>query len=339
MIVSAVLVSLPALAASNSVKSSARELAKQGLVAYDAGRFEEAADILAKAYEVVHVPTLAVNEARALVKLGKWVAASELYLEATNIPQDKSWQPSQTVAQRDAEKERAALLPRIPRFTVFVQNANPSEVEVSIDGNGLPSALIGNEQLQDPGTYKIQGTRGTETVTETITVKEGDRANVTLRFNAASAVVVQPGSNAPNQPKNVPPPQTAASTQATAPQHAAAALSTKGSTQKTIGWISIGVGGAGLIVGGVTGFMAMSKRSSLSDSGSCSADLKHCSPELDSKVRTYNGLRTVSTIGLYAGGVLAVAGVTLLLTSPKQESKPTVVLWLSPNGAALTGGF
>ena len=43
-------------------------------------------------YEIVHVPTLAVNEARALVKLGRLVAASELYIEASRIPRDKSWQ-------------------------------------------------------------------------------------------------------------------------------------------------------------------------------------------------------------------------------------------------------
>ena len=344
IIVSGLLLSQLAFAESSSVLSSARELAKQGLQAYDAGRYEEAADKLGKAYQVVHVPTLAVNQARALVKLGRWVAASELYLEAQRIPKDKSWQSTQTDAQRDAERERAELLPRIPRLTVVVKGAGPGDVEVTIDGGALPAALLGTEQLQDPGMHKVQGAHGTEIVTETIAVKEGDRGNVTLQFKLVSAAVVQSAPGVPNQQNNALPPQMAAPTQPPAPTTAPvapqpAAPSDKNNTQKTIGWIGVGVGGAGLIVGSVTGLMAMSKRSSLSDTKLCSADLQHCPPEFDSKVSSYNSLRTVSTIGFFAGGVLAAAGITLVLTAPKQESKATVGLWLSPNGAALTGGF
>jgi len=340
------LLSSGALAGNSSVLSSARELAKQGLQAYDAGRYEEAADKLGKAYEVVHVPTLAVNQARALVKLGKLVAASELYLEAQRIPKDKSWQSTQTDAQRDAEKERTELLPRIPRLTVSIKGAGPSDVDVLIDGSALPAAMIGSEELQDPGTHKVQGSHGTELVVETITVKEGDHASVTLQFKLVSASAVQPGPKVPNQQNQAQPPPMAAPTPAsaplaaqTAPQPAPAAPSNKGSTQKTIGWIGVGVGGAGLAAGAVTGFMAMSKRNSLNNDGLCSADLKHCAPAASSRVDSYNSFRTISTIGLYAGGVLAATGVTLLLTSPKQESGPTVGLWLSPSGAALTGGF
>ncbi len=344
VIVAGFLVSLTALAGNSSVVSSARELAKQGLQAYDAGRYEEAAEKLGKAYEVVHVPTLAVNQARALVKLGKLVAASELYLEAQRIPKEKSWQSSQTEAQRDAEKERADLLPRIPRLTIVIHGAQPTEVEVILDGNAVPAALLDAEQLGDPGTHTVRGTRGAEAVTESISVKEGQHATVTLRFAQKSAAVPPFVSTVPNQQNNAQPlkpgapaPSNASRMGNAAPQPAA--TSSKGSTQKTVGWIGIGMGGAGLIVGGITGLMAISKRNSLNDSHLCSSDLKHCAPEASGRVDSYDGLRTVSTIGFYAGGVLAVTGVTLLLTSPKQESRANVGLSLSPNGASLTGGF
>lgn len=344
VVMSVCLLSYGALAGNSSVVSSARELAKQGLQAYDAGRYEEAADKLGKAYEVVHVPTLAVNQARALVKLGKLVAASELYLDAQRIPKEKSWQSTQTDAQRDAEKEREELLPRIPRLTVSIKGAGPTGVDVLIDGSPLPAAMIGSEQLQDPGTHKVQGSHGTELVVETISVKEGDHASVTLQFKLVSASAVQRGPNAPNQqneaqplPMAAPPPAPLAAK--AAPQPAAVAPSNKGSTQKTLGWIGVGVGGVGLVAGAVTGFMAISKRSALSDSRLCNEDLTRCAPEASSRVDSYNIFRTISSIGLLAGGALAVTGVTLLLTSPKQESRPTVGLWLSPSGAALTGGF
>jgi len=340
VVMSVCLLSYGALAGNSSVLSSARELAKQGLVAYDAGRYEEAADKLGKAYEVVHVPTLAVDQARALVKLGKLVAASELYLEAQRIPKEKSWQSTQMDAQRDAAKERAELLPRIPRLTVSIKGAGPTDVDVLIDGTALPAAMIGSEELQDPGTHKVQGSHGTELVVETISVKEGDHASVTLQFKLVSASAVQPGPKVPNQQNQAQSSQIAAPLASKAAQQpTTTAPSNRGSTQRTIGWIGVGVGGVGLVAGAVTGFMAMSKRSSLTDSNSCSADLKHCAPEASSRVDSYNSFRTISTIGLYAGGILAATGVTLLLTSPKQESRPTVGLWLSPSGAALTGGF
>jgi hypothetical protein len=331
ILVAVVLTSLSASAESSSTLSSARELAKLGLQAYDAGKYQEAAEKLANAYRVVRVPTLAVIQARALVKLGKWVSASELYLEAMHIPKDKSWQSIQTDAQREAEMERAELLPRIPRIKIALQGATDGEVAVAVDGTTIPTALLSAEQMLDPGTRIVRGTRGTEIVTQNITVKAGERTTVTLRF-AEGGMPAPPAVATPNQPKNAEP--------ATPPRSGEPGTRrTGGNTQKTLGWIGIGLGGAGLVAGGVTGIVALSKRSTLRDSGSCSSDMKHCDPELGTTVNAYNTMRTVSAVGFFAGGILAAAGVTLLLTSPKQESAPLVGLWLGPSGATLVGGF
>ena len=198
--------SVTAFAADKAVLSTARELAKQELQAYDAGRYDEAVEKLSKAYEVVHVPTLAVNEARALAKLGKLVAASELYLEATRIPKDKSWQSTQEDAQRDAEKERNELLERIPRLRIIVTGVSATEISVSIDGAAVPQALIDAEQLVDLGERHVEGTYGNEAVKESVMVKESDHAQVTLRFPHTSAVATLPMSNVPSQSTKATPP-------------------------------------------------------------------------------------------------------------------------------------
>ena len=325
----------PAAFAGDRSTSTARELAKQGLQAYDAGRFEEAAEKLAKAYEVVHVPTLAVNEARALVKLGKLVAASELYMEASRIPSEKSWQSTQFDAQRDAEKERADLLPRIPRLKVELKGAKANEVTLTVDGAEVPSALADAEQVVDPGERKVEATRGSEVVTKSVVVKERDRAVVTLEFTKSLAAASPSGVSASQQPKNASQevnsvsPLAAPSTSDKQPSNA----------QKTVGWVTVGLGGAGLVAGAVTGGLAMSKRSALIDSNTCSSDGQHCLPSQSSDVNAYNSLRTVSTIGFIAGGVLVATGVTLLLTAPKQESQPRVGLWVGPGSAGVYGGF
>lgn len=322
--------------AADRATSSARELAKQGLAAYDAGRYEEAAEKLGKAYEVVHVPTLAVNEARALVKLGRLVAASELYLEASRIPGEKSWQSTQFEAQKDAERERAELLPRIPRLKVELKGAKSSDVKLALDGAEVPSALFDEEQVVDPGERRIEGTRGSEVVKQSVTVKEGDHAVVTLQFTPSSAAASPIAGSAPQQNKSDSQAIAAVSPLAAPPMGES---KPQGSAQKTIGWITFSAGAAGLVVGGVSGALAMSKRSSLIDSNTCSADNRHCSPSQQNEVNAYNSLRTVSTVGFIAGGVLAATGITLVLTAPKQESQPRVGLWVGPSSAGLYGGF
>ena len=316
-------------------KATARELAKQGLQAYDSGRYEEAVEKLSKAYEVVRVPTLAVNEARALAKLGRLVAASELYLEATRIPSEKSWQSTQTQAQSDAENERSDLLLRIPRLKIIFKGAGAGDVSVTIDGAAVPQALVDEEQLVDPGERHVEGTRGREVVKQTVTVRESDHAEVILQFGQASAATPPLGSNVQNQPRNSGQSVANASPLVAPPS----GDQKRGSGQKVIGWTSLSLGGAGLVVGAVSGILASSKRSSLLDSNTCSSDGRHCSPAQVSDVNAYNSLRTVSTVGFVAGGVLAATGVTLLLTAPKQESQPRVGLWVSPNGATVFGGF
>jgi uncharacterized protein (DUF2147 family) len=322
-----------AAAAMASDKTTARELAKQGLQAYDAGRYDEAVEKLSKAYEVVHVPTLAVNEARALVKVGKLVAASELYLEATRIPKEKSWQSTQEEAQRDAEKERNELLPRIPRLKIIFKGATAAEVAVSIDGAAVPQALADTEQVVDPGERMVEGKRGDEVVKQSVTLREGDHGQVMLQFTQAGAPTAPVNANLPTQTNQPLQPTTAPMTPASANGKSG------GSGQKILGWTSVGLGGAGLAVGAISGILASSKRSSLLDSNTCSADGKHCAPSQSNEVNAYNSLRTVSSVGFIAGGILAVTGVTLLLTAPKQESQPKVGLWMTPSGAGVYGGF
>ena len=70
------LLSSVAAGQSDTTVTAAREIARQGLKAYDAGRYEEAADKLSRAYAVVKLPTLALHTARALVKVGRLVEAT-----------------------------------------------------------------------------------------------------------------------------------------------------------------------------------------------------------------------------------------------------------------------
>jgi hypothetical protein len=111
-----------------------------------------------------------------------------------------------------------------------------------------------------------------------------------------------------------------------------------GSGQRTIGLVAMGVGGAGLAVGAITGFMALGKHSDLQDkcpNGKCPADVS-------SDVDSYHSLGTISTIGFIAGGVLAAGGAVLFFTAPKSAPAQTggfIAPFVGPGSIGAVGRF
>ena len=100
---------------------------------------------------------------------------------------------------------------------------------------------------------------------------------------------------------------------------------------RTLGFIGIGVGGAGLLVGVITGIIASGKHSDLSSSP-CAT--KPCSSNdattFNSDLDSYHSIGTISTVAFIVGGVAAAAGVVLIVTAPKKQNtayiSPTIGL-------------
>jgi len=108
------------------------------------------------------------------------------------------------------------------------------------------------------------------------------------------------------------------------------------SAQKTAGWISLGIGGAGLLFGSVTGIVVLSKKSNLDSSGQCTGT--QCQWPEHGSLTSYNSWRPLSTVGFVVGAVGTAAGVTLLLTTPKRK-EPGISAWLGPTSAGMGGMF
>ena len=105
----------------------------------------------------------------------------------------------------------------------------------------------------------------------------------------------------------------------------------------------MGVGGAGLLFGTVTGVILLGKKSDLDDSPSC--DSSGCLPAESERVSSYNSLRVPSSIGFIAGAALGAVGVALVVLPSGSTSKSAtgsgrpLKVALGPSGATLGGSF
>jgi hypothetical protein len=325
-----------------STRAAARNIATAGVQALEQGDVELATQKLTKAFELLPAPSIALWLGRALVKKGQLVEAAEHFIQAGRLsPSQGGEQAVQEQAQRDAAKELNDLTPRIPKLVLTLEGAKPADVTLSVDGKPLSTALLGEEQPINPGAHAVRATRGAEVVEQSVTVAEGQKQALALRFQA-SAPTAAPAAAVPGTPAAAAPaPAPVISAPAATPT--ATARGSSGGAGKTLGYVALAVGGAGLVVGGVTGGLAISKRSALDDDPACN-DGK-CSSSIQPDIDSFRTMRTVSTIGFVAGGVCAGLGVVLLLTSGGSgEQKgalpsPRLGLRLAPNAVSLSGSF
>jgi hypothetical protein len=312
--------------AQGSSTASAREVAKQGIEAFEAGDYRVAVEKLGAAFEVVRVPTVGLFRARALVKLGRLVEASEQYRDAAQLENPQGDRVTQKNAQEAAAREREELLPRIPKLTVQVKGASSRDVTFQVDGRAVPGALLGAGHLVDPGEVTVSGTLGEETRTARVSVREGQSESVILEFTGVTRAQAAPATTAAPTP--------AVSSSSSKPL---AETSSTGSLQRTLGWVGVGVGAVGIGLGVYSAVSANDTRKEL-DAGGCKD--AHCYSDQSGQVADYNSAVTLSTVSFGVGAALAVGGVVLLLTAPSEGSAgPEVTAWFGGRSAGLRGRF
>jgi hypothetical protein len=307
----AVLLASPAWAEPNEAdRATARSLALEGHAALQSKDYETAADRFGRADSLVHAPTLVVDWARALQGLGRFVEAHEKYeqvlREGVTSSSPKSW----TRALEDAKKELNALKPRLGWVIVVLKE--PAEATVTIDDVVVPAAALGVKRAADPGFPEVKATApGYEPFKQTVTVGPGEEKTLEIAMIKAPEVAAAPTPPSDEVYRGRP-----------------------SQTLRIASYVVLGVGGAGLLAGGVTGAMMLKKRSDLRSEcvdGTCRSSSTK-------KISTYHTYGTVSAATLAVGVVGLGTGVVLLLTEPKQEATGDAQLrWRPLIGPGLVG--
>lgn len=316
--------------------AAARSLGLQGIQLADSGDCKGAIEKLSRAEALYHAPSILGRLGECQVKVGQIVTGTENLNRvvreelAANAP--KAFKDAQVRARGVLN----AALPKIARLTVKVEPAD-AKPQVLVSGATMPSALIGVERPTDPGTHEVVvSAPGYLEQRSTVTLAEGGAQELTITLQKD-----------PNAVEAAPPAPAPAPLTAAAPP--APASDTGGKKSNAPAYVALGVGGAGLLVGSITGFLALSKKSDLKG---CVDD--RCPSSQKDELDSAKSMATVSTVGFAVGFVGVGVGVVLLLTGnqsshagltkprlAKQEKRPSVAVepWFGGNSVGLNGTF
>lgn len=299
-------------------RATARALASEGHQALLKKDFATALDRFRRANQLVRAPTLTVGAARALTGLGRLVEAEEAYQrvlrEGIEADAPLAWKR----ALEHAREELAELQPRLAWITVTV--SGPEAAEVHLDDALLPPASIGVRRASDPGTRTIRATApGYLPAEQTVVLGEGDHKSVEL--------TLQPDPNA-----------AMAQAEPAAPLPASPVV--REEPPKTAAYVALGVGGAAVIGGIVTGLMTMSTKDDLDER--CPG--AECDSEDRATLDRYRTVGTISAVGFGVGAVGLGAGIALLLSQPKadearDQAKPRVQPYIGWASIGAVGRF
>jgi hypothetical protein len=295
------------LAQSQGVSAAPAVLFSQGLAALELGDYKNALSLFRASQEAEPGKGKLLNIAVCEEKLGLVATATQEF--------------QQVLLQLDPNDERRAAVarhltdlgPRIPHLQVILATGAPPDTSVTLDGALLDATKLGTEMPVDPGAHVIA---------TTATDRPERRYDVVVNEGKTFALMIEPGT--PDPPKPAPivlvvVPKPSPPSDEPKPR----------SNTRTLGFVVGGLGTTSLVVGGITGILALLTHSAIESECPKHVD---CSQDVINKASTGKSLSTASVLALSVGAVGAGVGVYLVLSGSKSPGAPTAGLMVFPDG-------
>lgn len=312
-------------AASNAAASDAatrviaREFATRGAEAFDRGDYALALDDFNRASALFGAPTITLMQARALVKLGRWLEGLDHYQRTARQTLDPSDPPPFHDAVRQAGVEGETLRQQLPQLSLLVDTHSQPPIVVELDGQTLPSLLLNTQRPIDPGFHKLEASRASVTFLErTIETKPGEHIEIRVTPPAVQSASLVRAPQVATVEKPAAPATQVHESPPTWPLV----------TVATIG----GVGALGVGLTTVLGSLAQARLDR-----DCYATTL-CEREQKGDI---DALQTARTLFYVSGAMLVIGGglTTYLLVSGEDGDGAQTTLSLSPLGADVTTKF
>jgi hypothetical protein len=247
------------------------------------------------AYALVAAPSIQFEIAKTRVALGQLIAGREAALAVNRLPRMPDEPLPFTQARGGAQRLASALEARIPSLVVRVSGTPAGTVAtVRVDGEAIPPEAQSVPRKLDPGLHVVVATAtGANEVTQQVTLAEGARARLDIALTplAPAAASAPPALVVPADMRSP---------------------STHPSGVSPLVFAALGVGGAGLVAGTITGALSLAEASSAKVY--CTGD--SCRPPAQSHINASKGLAWAADIGLGIGVIGVATGTVLYFARP-----------------------
>jgi hypothetical protein len=318
----------PAPEPSAADKATARALLDEGDALMKKGDAQGAHDKYQSADAIMGVPTTGYALAEAQLRLNQLVEAADTLARVQRYPSNANEPKAFTKAREDAGRKLAELQRRIPSATLAVEGAPVNEaMRVTIDGRELATTVRFLPRKLNPGRHEAVVDSGDVRGRASFTLVEGDNRTVTVPVAATGLPRFGGEPSKGDAGGNAAPPPTGP---------------TPGEPRRGLHpgvWIGVGVGGAALALGAVTGGLALARTSDLD----AACPQKACvTPEAQDDLDRATKLAHVSTLGFAVAGAAAGAAlVTWLVTDDAGSTakKASIAPLVGPGYLGVSGSF
>jgi hypothetical protein len=306
-------------------------------IGYDLKEKGKCADAMPHFVESVRLdpqPKGFLNLADCEEKLGRLSAALSHFLQARDV----ATAPATAGLKRLAEQRIRALEARLPKLVVKLGKDAPSDATVLRDGVELGPISLNVPLPTDPGKHTVVVRSANAEKKYELTLAEGETKELEVSPAGGTATAPSaPNMTSTSQPSSAPPSDPtrarATSGQASGEERSDGAGS---NPQRTMGFVGVGLGVAGLAVGTVFA-LRLAQKNEESDS----LCRQPCSAEEQGRyydaVDDARSARTLSMVGFGTGAVLGAIGGVLLLTASPSRSMSR--LWISPTIGTSAGSL
>jgi hypothetical protein len=292
--------------------ASATQLYTVGRELREKGDLTAALEKLRAAHALVETPITAVELARTYEMLGKLVEAREMASTVPRIPVRRNESEKSVAARADAEAMVRTLKPRLAQITVRIVPPQERPPHLIVDDVTIPAEAISAERVVNPGPHVVVLRSDVSEARAEVSLAEGEKREVTLDLSRGDE---KQGGRASSK-----------------------------TTPGPVVYVGFVTAGAGVLIGTVTGIVALSKASSLK--GVCNGS--SCPPSSQNELDAANTFATTSTVSFVVGGVAAAVGIAALLIGTSPASPPPssaakrgawISPWVGPGAAGVRGAF
>jgi tetratricopeptide (TPR) repeat protein len=314
------LLGLPGAAVAHAQKSGdiGEKMFYEGLTKMKAGKYDEACPLLDEAFRSDSRPASLFYFAECEMGAGRTSSALGLYRDYVALAGGLKGLIRSREKNREEEAKAAVkrLEEEVPQLALTLPSGAPKGIVVSRDGVQVQEEVFGQLVPLDPGVHTVivELPNGDKKETK-IKLEKNDRkkVEVTLPKAADDDDEEEDGGAAGKKKKK----KKKKKGDADDDEEEAKPVAKIDQDSKLVPYVALGIGGAGILAGGVTGLLALGKKGDIDKE--CVGT--KCSTKGLDAANGAKSMATISNIGFAVGVVGIGVGVTMLLLGPSKPKK------------------